>query len=295
MGGFTPISCHHRFNSRITPLSFKLNDAEGTITSVSCILKNRHWLPAIQRIHFYFPACHLLVWEPYFSLLNCLSSVCLGRSYYLFHLKSLVALFPKARTPFICFSIFHDILKIWLSRTSSSHDLWSEYVFPMKILATRCFKNFFSLTSATCLGLPEYWCAMASLQTPYFEPFLGSRGAVTLTVYSKDKQLSTSSKGHNLNTLDLKLYALTTHCQTHTKMDMKRWTQMTLIVPPTETSKVFGRYRTMQKPFGAQWEFAEQRGHLSRVQSLSLSVVCARWYMFIISAFGRLRWEDLQF
>lgn len=153
----------------------KLNDPNFSVLR----LKNRHWLPAIQRIRFYFPACHLLVWEPYFSLLNCLSSVCLGRSYYLFNLKSLLALFPKARTPFICFSIFHDILKIWLLRTSSSHDLWSEYEFPMKILTTRCFKIVSSLTSATCLALLEYCCAMTSAQTASLETFLGSWGAVT--------------------------------------------------------------------------------------------------------------------
>lgn len=72
----------------------------------------------------------------------------LGRSYYLFNLKSPLALFPKARMPFIYFSIFQDILKIWLPCTPSSHDPRSDYVFPMKILATRCFKSVFSLTVA---------------------------------------------------------------------------------------------------------------------------------------------------
>lgn len=181
------------------------------ITSVSCVLKNRHWLPAIQRIHFYFPACHLLVWEPYFSLLNCLSAVCLGRSYYLFNLKSLLALFPKARTPFICFSIFHDILKIWLSRTSSSHDLWAEYVFLMKKLATRCFKNFFSLTSAAYLALS--WTLMCSAISA--DSLLGALPGLTRCSYPQNSAHLQINKGHNLNTLDLRLQVPMTHYHTH--------------------------------------------------------------------------------
>lgn len=89
----------------------------------------------------------------------------LGRSYYLFNLKFPLALFPKARMPFIYFSIFHDILKIWLPCTPSSHDPWSEYVFPMKILATRCFKSVFSLTVVDLVSfLGAQVCPATTLQ-----------------------------------------------------------------------------------------------------------------------------------
>lgn len=225
----------------------KLNDPNFSVLR----LKNRHWLPAIQRIRFYFPACHLLVWEPYFSLLNCLSSVCLGRSYYLFNLKSLLALFPKARTPFICFSIFHDILKIWLLRTSSSHDLWSEYEFPMKILTTRCFKIVSSLTSATCLALLEYCCAMTSAQTASLETFLGSWGAVTPHCAFWSRTTQFYSNEQKVKTQISRLLVLMTHCQVQTNMDMKRQTQMALIGPLTESPKVLGRCRAVQRLFGA--------------------------------------------
>lgn len=160
------------------------------VTSIACFLKNMQWLPAIQMIHFYFPACHVLVWQPYFSLLNHLSSLCLGRPYYLFNLKSLLALFPRARMPFIYFCIFHDILKIRLSCTPSSHDLWPEYVFPMKILTTRCFKNVFSLTTVDLLRalrarvtLPPH-SSTSQLQTLFLERHMGWDAVVSTMGYS---------------------------------------------------------------------------------------------------------------
>lgn len=156
----------------------------------SLLFENMQWLPAIQMIHFYFPACHLLVWQPYFSLLNHLSSLCLGRPYYLFNLKSLLALFPRARMPFIYFCIFHDILKIRLSCTPSSHDLWPEYVFPMKILTTRCFKNVFSLTTVDLLRalrarvtLPPH-SSTSQLQTLFLERHMGWDAVVSTMGYS---------------------------------------------------------------------------------------------------------------
>ena len=114
--------------------------------------------------HVYFPACHLLVWYPYFSLLNHLSSLCLGRSYYLFNLKSLLALFPKARLPFINFSIFPDVPR--------HHNLWWEHEFPMEVLATRGFKNTFPLPAVDSLGSFKTQVCPAS-QSSTSEPFLG--------------------------------------------------------------------------------------------------------------------------